>query len=147
MEEILYLIVGAAWLLFNLYKKSQENKANKEAGQTQQRRAYVPEQQHEAEEEVYEAPQTLEEMILERFGEKRPEPQIIRHVPIQVSPSPFLSNDAPKYAEGQRPRVERKSQKLRDDTPPKVFHSDLLKEDLDMRKAFIYNTILQRPYA
>ena len=145
MEQILYLIFGAAWLAFNFYKKSQEAKASKEA-----ERAYNEGRKAEPvidRQKTLEVPKSFEEMVLEQFGEKRQEQKAPATVLMPVAPRPFLSADAPKYAEGQRPRVERRSQKTQDEVRPKVFYSDLMKEDLDMRKALIYNTILQRPYA
>jgi hypothetical protein len=145
MEEILYLIAGAAYLAFNFYKKSQEAKAEKQAKQAPQS---VPSDSNMPESyETYEAPKSLEEMILERFGEKAPQPKVVVAKQAVEKPSPFLTTDAPRYAEGQRPRVERRSKKVQEETKPKVFYSDILQEELDLKKAFVYNAIMQRPYA
>jgi hypothetical protein len=144
MEEILYLIAGAAYLAFNFYKKSQEAKAEKQAKQASHRVPSVP---AEKSYETYEAPKSLEEMILERFGEKAPQPKVVVAKQVVEKPSPFLTTDAPRYAEGQRPRVERRGKKVQEDAKPKVFYSDILQEELDLKKAFVYNAIMQRPYA
>lgn len=147
MEQILYLLVGAGWLLFNLYKKSQEAKAERESEQRRPRGEEAFETQTQPEETTYVPKKSLEEMILEQFGERKLEPKLVTPQFVAVSPSPFLTSDAPKYAEGQRPRVRRRSTKVKVQERPTVFQSDLLGEELDVRKAFIYNTILQRPYA
>jgi hypothetical protein len=147
MEEILYLIAGAAYLAFNFYKKSQEAKAEKQANQAPQRAPSDSNMPAEKSYETYEAPKSLEEMILERFGEKAPQPKVVVAKQVVEKPSPFLTTDAPRYAEGQRPRVERRGKKVQEDAKPKVFYSDILQEELDLKKAFVYNAIMQRPYA
>ncbi len=147
MEEILYLIAGAAYLVFNFYKKSQEAKAEKQAEQASHRVPSAPSVPAEKSYETYEAPKSLEEMILERFGEKAPQPKAVVAKQVVEKPSPFLTTDAPRYAEGQRPRVERRGKKVHEDAKPKVFYSDILQEELDLKKAFVYNAIMQRPYA
>jgi len=144
MEQILYLLVGAGWLLFNLYKKSQDAKAEGEAEARQQGQPRTMEQ---PEQPVLVPQKSFEDLIREQLGERVSTPQVVAPRPAKVSPSPFLTNDAPKYAEGKRPRVVRRAEKVKVQERPKVFQSDLLGEELDMRKAFIYNTILQRPYA
>ena len=134
-------------MAFNFYKKSQEAKAEKHAEQATQRDSSTPTLPEEKSYETYEAPKSLEEMILERFGEKAPQPKVVVAKQVVAKPSPFLTTDAPRYAEGQRPRVERRSKKVKDETKPKVFYSDILQEELDLKKAFVYNAIMQRPYA
>jgi hypothetical protein len=143
MEEFIYLIIVAGWVLYNAYKKSQVAKAKREAEQP----SVYP--MDEEEREVLEEPSSFEKMILEQLGGKRIDvrndraerPQVVKH-----APSPFLNFDAPKTGEARRARkVE--AAKREQELVVEPIGSDYLEDGFDLRRAVIYDAVLQRPYA
>lgn len=143
MEEFIYLIIVAGWFLFNAYRKSQAAKAQREA---EQRPAYPME---EDERELQEQPSSFEEMILEQFGGKRNDVRnepLERPVEVKKAPSPFLNFDAPKAGDARRARKVAAA-KVQKDSVFEPHASDYLQDGFDLRRAVIYDAVLQRPYA
>lgn len=138
MDDIIYLILLAAWVAFAFYRKSQKNK--KESLPRK-----VPQQPESA------GP-TIGDLI---FGDKwhedeepvpmpregaRPVVATVRHPDSQEGIS--LETSVPAYQTGMRPK-EREVQK-------ETEHKEGMEEDdrsfFNLRNAVVYDAILNRPY-
>ena len=149
IENIAYVLIGIGWFAWNTYRKYQ---AGKEPGQPKTRRSVPADTQPESEHS-----RSLEDMILEQFGDKQvPEPvaaQYQRH----ENQDKFLNTDLThshlsddyemSKSEMKSHRVERQVRKLEEEeTEEESILNQIMPDGFDLRQAIIMNAVLERPY-
>jgi hypothetical protein len=149
MEDLIYLILLMAWVVFALYRRSQKKNA------TARKASAQPEPQQD-----FKPMPTLQEIL---FGEEESYPG--RAIPSPVtaadegsySPEPVETDFEKEYARRGIISVERQarasqmseiqqSDLQRDEISDEIDTSDKKKDYFDLRKAVIYSEILNRPY-
>ena len=156
IENILYVIIGIGWFLWNAYRKSQQGK-----GQQRPRPKRPQASPTQMEEPSADPFKTLEDIILEQLeGKKEPKPEpVVIQEERHANQDKFLSMDLdhshlpPDYkmsvGESGSHRVQRQVTPLkREEKEPEVSVMDeLFPEGFDLKKAVVLNAILERPYA
>lgn len=147
--NIVYIVAAIAWFAWSSYKKSQEGKKKQTTTSHKE-----PEGRQAMEE--YEEPKSFEDLIMEQFGQKKPEP-----VKIEVEKHPnedkFLNTDLTHYhlskdykmSQGEKKsyRTQRQASKLVEvEEEDESLMESLLPNGFDLRQAVVLNTILERPY-
>lgn len=151
IENIIYVVIGIGWFVWNTYRKA---KAGKQTQPKPKRRRQAPVDSEPAAEPF----KSLEDMILEQFGEKKtPEPVVVESRKHE-NQDKFLSHDLKhshlpdnyqmSKSEMASHRVERQVKRVENEV---VEESSLLEEILpngfDLRQAVIMNAVLERPYS
>ena len=131
MKEYIYIIIGIAALIFNIYRKAQKNKANNpipEAPQSNEteRKPFVPKG----------FPQDLLDELDNAFGNK---PEVTKESPIEISETELVNKEKVvdiKQEEINDIKIEKVKQIIK--SKPKF--------KFNMKEAIIYNAILERKY-
>lgn len=144
--NIVYVIAALGWFAWNAYRKMKGN--DQQAPQPSGR-----------EDEQWEQPRSLEDLIMEQLGEKpKPKAKPVAQPIKQDNSSKFLSTDLThshlsadyvmSSTEMKSHRVERQVRKgLKVEADEEVsLMDDLFPAGLDMRQAFVLNAVLERPY-
>ncbi len=153
LGNIVYVIGALAWFAWNAYRKMQ---GNEEAAP----KSSKPERQATGQpEKTWESARSLEDLIMEQLGQKpAPSPKPATQPVRTDNSSKFLNSDLthshlkPDYvmssSELRSPRVERQGKKGKEtELEDQVdLMEELFPAGLDMRQAFVLNTILERPY-
>jgi len=146
--NIVYVLAAIAWFAWNTYKKSQDGK-KKPATASGTKPANRPVVQREES-------KSLEDMILEQFGQKSEEP--IRHEPkrqenankflnVDLTHSHLPENYKMSKSEMKRHRVERQVRKLEvEELEQESLMDSLVPNGFDLKQAVVLNAILERPY-
>jgi hypothetical protein len=148
MDDIIYLIVLIAWVAFAFYRK------------TQKKGAAVREAERKARPSGNPSPfPTLEEILLgkEPVPEAEPVPASGPFTTDGMAPVLTETSFEKEYKlagissieEMDKPFFSQKSEVIdiqEDDDKPEYNVIDRLKTDFDLRQAFIYSEILNRPY-
>ena len=150
IENIIYLVIGVGWFLWNAYRKSQ---AGKEPSKPKNRR------QAPAEEQPASEPfKSLEDMILEQFGEKQTSKPVVVETTEHKNQDKFLSSDlthshlADDYemskTEMKSHRVERQVRVLQvEENEEESLIDHIMPNGFDLRQALVMNAVLERPYS
>jgi len=147
--NIVYVVAAIAWFAWNTYKKSQGGK-KKPATASRTKPASGPVERE------YEEPKSLEDMIMEQFGQKKPEPVRV-DTARNTNEDKFLSTDLThshlsadykmSQSEMKSHRVERQVRKLEvEEKDEESLIDTLLPNGFDLRQAVVLNAILERPY-
>ncbi|MFT7154834.1 MAG: hypothetical protein ACJAVL_000669 [Bacteroidia bacterium] len=146
--NIVYVLAAIAWFAWNTYKKSQGGK-KKPATASGPKPASRPVQQREES-------KSLEDMVLEQFGQKNEEP--IRHEPkrhqnadklLDTDLTHSYSSENHKMSESEMKshRIERQVRKLEVvELEQESIMDSLVPNGFDLRQAVVLNAILERPY-
>ena len=146
--NIFYVLGAIAWFAWNTYKKSQGGK-KKPATASSTKPTSRPV-------DTIEESKSLEDMILEQFGQKKEEP--VQYQPRKhENADKFLDTDLThshlsedytmSVTEMKSHRVTRQVPKLKveEEVEESVFDS-LMPNGLNLRQAVVLNAILERPY-
>jgi hypothetical protein len=153
LGNIVYVVAALAWFAWNAYRKMQgKEEATPKPGTPERHETGQPEK-------PWESARSLEDLIMEQLGQKpapAPKPAV---QPIKTdNSSKFLSSDLThshlkadyvmSSSETRSPRVERLVKKGKGAVLEEEV--DLIEElfpaGLDMKQAFVLNSILDRPY-
>ena len=150
IENIIYLVIGVGWFLWNAYRKSQ---AGKEPSKPKTRR------QAPADEQPSSEPfKSLEDMILEQFGEKLPPEPVVVQSTVHKNQDKFLNSDLThshlsddyemSKTEMKSHRVERQVRVLEvEEAEEESLIDQIMPNGFDLRQAIVMNAVLERPYS
>jgi hypothetical protein len=155
LGNIIYLIIGIGWFLWNAYRKSQQGKEQRKP--ERQRPHSVPSETSEPSSDPF---KTLEDMILEQLeGKKEPvmDPVVIREkrhdnqdkfLNMDLDHSHLPDNYKMSVGEGGSHRVQRQVRPLNmvESEPENSVMDELFPEGFELKKAVVFNAILERPY-
>ena len=155
LGNIIYVIIGIGWFLWNAYRKSQQEK-----GQRKPQRQMSQPTPTEMTEPGSDPFKSLEDMILEQLeGKKEPvvEPIVVqekRHhnqdkfLNMDLDHSHLPDNYKMSEGEGGSHRVQRQVRplKMEESEPENSVMNQLFPEGFELRKAVVLNAILERPY-
>jgi hypothetical protein len=139
MDDIIYLIVLIAWVAFAFYRKTQKKGAAAREAERKARPSGNP------------SPfPTLEEILLGKEPVPEAEPDGMSPVLSETSfEKEYKLAGISSIEEMNKPFFSQKSEVIdiqEDDDKPEYNVIDRLKTDFDLRQAFIYSEILNRPY-
>lgn len=164
MEDVLYILIGVAWVAYSIYSYNQKAKKNKQTKQSHPYSEYESNQsdQLEEEEEYQEQPSAFDELISE-FKSKEAHGDVISPLDYQKSPvpEPLVSSEESIHTE-EEPMEDNSplSQEMYEqykETEEEFVDKDDINElsdsedetgeeiDFDLKKAIIYSEILKRP--
>ena len=145
MEEVFYILIGVAWLIYTFYSRSQKKKKMRSQGADNQQKKESFLETILKEEFGMDESSFKETVVKETFA---PDPdnqsdfakKVADSRSDYVAASPFLTTELNDY-EGEGMKSTEKD---------KVTIKDILEHrdgiDFDLRKAIIYNEILNTPY-
>lgn len=149
LGNIVYVVAAIAWFAWSAYKKSQDGKKKPtRASRTRPAGRQVVEE--------HEEPRSFEDMILEQFGQKKPEPVRVE-TEKRSNEGKFLNTDRThshlpedykmSKSEMKSHRVERQVTKLKVvELDQESLMDELLPNGFDLKQAVVLNAILERPY-
>jgi len=151
LGNIVYVLIAVGWFALNMYKKSQQKKQQQPKAKRQQPR------RQESNSDSGEWKKSLEDLILEQFGEKIEEPVKPEPIPAHPNEDKFLQTDlthshlADDYqmssTEMESHRVQRQVRKVVvEKVEEESLMDKILPEGFDLRQAVVLNAILERPY-
>jgi hypothetical protein len=149
IENIAYVVIGIGWFLWNMYRKQQAGKAS---SQPSSRRSAPVDS-----EPTGKASRSLEDMILEQFGEKETLEPVVSHTQQYDNQDKFLNTDLThshlsddyemSKSEMKSHRVERQVRKLEEEIEEESILNQNMPNGFDLRQAIIMNAVLERPYS
>ena len=154
IENIAYVVIGIGWFQWNMYRKAKAgSESTQPANGSKRKRSMSPDSAPSSE-----PSRSLEDMILEQFGEKK-EPEVVFESPQKHSnQDKFLDNDLShrhlyddykmSSDEMKSHRVERQVRKLEEEeNEVESVLDQVMPNGFDLRQAIIMNAVLERPYA
>ena len=149
IENIIYLVIGVGWFLWNAYRKSQATKKTSSPKTTRQVPVDEPASEHF---------KSLEDMILEQFGEKQTPKPVVLETTEHKNQDKFLSSDlthshlADDYemskTEMKSHRVKRQVRVLQvEENEEESLIDQIMPNGFDLRQAVVMNAVLDRPYS
>lgn len=157
IENILYVIIGIGWFLWNAYRKTQQEKSK-----TLPRRKSAQPKPSPASQPGSDPFKTLEDLILEQLdGKVEPKPEPIpvvkeskhrnqdKFLNMDLDHSHLPDNYQMSVGESGSHRVQRQVTPLKQEEkePELSVMDELFPEGFELRKAVVLNAILERPYA
>ena len=154
IENIMYVVIGIGWFLWNMYRKMQAGK------EQPTKRAQRPKPVSSAPANPHREPEpfkSLEDMIMEQLGGEK-EVQPAYSEPVHENQDKFLSSDLThshlpdnyqmSADESKSHRVERQVRKLELEEEEYESVKNLVMPDgFDLQQAVVLNAVLNRPYA
>lgn len=150
MDDLIYVLLLIAWVAYSFYNAKQKRKLkeqqHKPAAEPKYEMEPLPETQPQR--SIFE--EIFKEAGLEDFEEQEPvyEPEYeepSKEVKIFSYEDPETWNEEEKHMLSSRLQIPDDEEKKEPETI-KAGPTDMHKEAFDLRKAIIYNAILERPY-
>ncbi|MDD4372334.1 MAG: hypothetical protein PHG67_00295 [Bacteroidales bacterium] len=143
MEDFIYILIGVIWLVFSVIKGSQKRKTQEQSRQTGN---------------TQKKERSFEDILSEMLGEV-PEPQtVFQEVSEQESTTEIVEAEVGEayqsledlYLIDQKEQLEKEEMSI-DNSVKRVIEPQAIKknkgrEPFDLRRAIIYQAILERPY-
>jgi hypothetical protein len=148
LGNIVYVVAAIAWFAWNTYKKSQGGKKKPATASGPKPASRQVQQREES--------KSLEDMILEQFGQKSEEP--IRHEPkrhqntdklldTDLTHSHLSDDYKMSQSEMKSHRVERQVKRLKvEEEEEESLIDSLMPNGFNLKQAVVLNAILDRPY-
>ncbi len=156
IENVLYIIIGIGWFLWNAYRKTKQEKPK---GAPRRNQQPTPSSTDQPSADPF---RTLEDIILEQLEgetEAKPAPVPVAVEPRHKNQDKFLSVDLDhshllddyqmSVGESGSHRVQRQVTPLKTEQmePELSVMDELFPDGFELRKAVVLNAILERPYA
>lgn len=147
MDDYIYIIIFIGWIAYSIFMAAQKKKQEQLKKQSKPLPPPIPETIMD------EAPQSsVFEEIFKGFYDEDPEEVIppkpfmvnVKRKPPDISYSPYTDFDIKETAYPAEESILQKSSGL--NAEYEIENKIKRKEGFDLRKAVIYNVILQRPY-
>jgi|GEM_PF-519301 len=137
-QNIIFLLLGVVWVIYNFNKKKKKNEARK-APQARQAQAEPATQQPDSFKSIFQQIMTGEEI--------NPVPAPVESTNISIEDT-LQEEDSKLFIQPDKDSVEHKNYHKHKKQETEVLEKITIQKhlDFDIRKAVIYSEILNRPY-